>query len=433
MDVRVARPRGNRAPALLLGTLVVMCVVGSVLGAQLVGSRLAAFRPFSVGLAMMLALVSTSPLRSLGRRTTLLLVILAGWLLYAVVTLVWAPSLPSAIVALFALASGVAIVYCLVTLAAHAGPTAALGGWFVGACLASAVALVELLMARHLPSAFAAARPGERFVASTFGNPNDFAAFLLVALPFTVALARSARAPLTRVVAWTAVPVFAGLVVASRSRLCSAGLVVVGAYYVFGQRPRTLAQVRRLRVIPAAVIVALAALIVSPSTTGRFRNIPAEIAEGGSTRDRYLLIREGMVLFGRSHFVGIGAGGFEATVKERETPLTGSGTTNPHNFPAEVLSQYGLLVPLALLAWFGLTWRSVGARLGRSHASGLGVREVAQLNGARCALVTLVMASMDPSSFIVSPTGWLAIGTVAALARGSVNESTAARGMEAVP
>ncbi|MEO7555920.1 MAG: O-antigen ligase family protein [Acidimicrobiales bacterium] len=410
------RPVQRRAPEVGLVAIVAIGMLGSTLGVTLGGVRLSPFRLAGVGAATWALVVGRTELRRLGRRTTVLLGIATAWLAWGVASVAWAPAADAALVDLLALVGGVGTVVSVAWLCERAGGIhALLVGWWVAATLASLLALGELVTGIHPPSDFLALRPGfnDRFFTSTFGNPNDFAAFVLVAIPSALALLSTSTSARVRAALATSISLMALMIVASQSRLCSVGLVFVAAVEV---RARVRPLRRALPWLMAGAIGLGLIVAASPPIREKFARIPSEVSAGGSIGDRLVLSTEGLRQAGHTGFVGLGAGGFAPTIRALPEQLARSGDVNPHNFPIEVFAQYGALVFAAVAGWWVWALRTT-TQLARAARARRARRSLLLAIAARSTLVALLLASLDPSSFIPSPTCWLGVATAAVLLR----------------
>lgn len=70
----------------------------------------------------------------------------------------------------------------------------------------------------------------------------------------------------------------------------------------------------------------------------------------GSNAIRKNLILAGIDFLKRSHYMGVGAGGYSALVRSGEAAYDVGTIDTPHNFLIEILSQYGILITLFFLA-----------------------------------------------------------------------------------
>lgn len=238
----------------------------------------------------------------------------------------------------------------------------ALGGAFVIACL---VALAELATGLHLPSARGEAGQNVIFgAASFFGNENNFAIFLALAMPWFLALPVIYRDARLRLLGTAGALVAGGFLVltGSKTALLAFGVVVLVLLVVVGGDRQ-----QRGRLVAAGGVAAVAILLVVPSVLGmglipldertvtkfNFGILAQQVETGqGSGGVRTALLEEGFGLVGETGGLGVGAGQAEVRVRALDNF---PGVGNLHNWWLEVLVNGGIVAfGLYLAFFFGL-------------------------------------------------------------------------------
>lgn len=119
------------------------------------------------------------------------------------------------------------------------------------------------------------------------------------------------------------------------------------------------------------------------------------------------LIKNGLELFKNSYGLGIGAGNFESYHSEGKIKYNTSGIINSHNWPLQILSQYGILITLLLSVWYIATgWHTFKILTSKSIQSNK-FRPFIVI--VFCMMVIYPIISMMPSTFLQNPYNWLMI------------------------
>ncbi|NND73432.1 MAG: O-antigen ligase family protein [Ilumatobacter sp.] len=282
------------------------------------------------------------------------------------------------------------------------------------------VALWELGSGQHLPSEFVNQHAlGDGVLLATFGNPNNFGAFLVLSIPFIgiVATRPAVRWELgrtDRVLARILLVLLPILLLLSGSRFALIGLVVAsGAYVALNRRDRSAWRFGGLLLLAGTGLSTFAIesgqRIVAK--LGRFTDPSAFVQD--STEIRANLVLNGLVYLGRSGGVGIGPAGFEESIASGDVAFAvRPGVVNAHNFWVELLSQYGLIGGL-LLGVVIVSATATYVRMTRDRPYGADRhRATLMLTG----LAGYVFASMTASSYINAPENWMFIASFLALA-----------------
>jgi O-antigen ligase len=344
--------------------------------------------------------------------------ILGVWLLWSALSLGWADDELAALrwtgfMAMMAgLAVGIAVI-CRDRRRARILLWSLLGA-FVLACL---IAVAEVATGLHLPTFRQGreSRTGLIGVGSLFGNPNNFAVFLSLALPYLAVLPvvyRDVRLRLLGILGGGAALLLI-LLTGSKSGLLAAGLVILGLLVLVGTDRR-----ERGRLIVAGGIAALAVALVFSALGGGgpvkldertvtkldFGILADQLeTQEGSGGVRASLLDDGLALVAETDGLGVGAGNAESHVKSL---ANFPGVANLHNWWLEVLVDGGL-VGFGLYLLFYLTLLRRQARAARRSSDPL-VRYLC-LAGA-LSLVGWAIGSIGPSTAIHFAPMWIVFG-----------------------
>ena len=234
---------------------------------------------------------------------------------------------------------------------------------------------------------------------SVFFDPNIYGRFLVVAmLAVAATMLQTARAKTVWIGAAVLAALWAGLVLTlSQSSL---GALLVGL--------ATLAVLRwgvKRALLPAAAVVAVAvaAVLVTPSTFGvNLDNLDA------SSSGRTVLVRGGGDLFAARPLQGYGSGAFVVEYRRHEgRRLPADAATASHTIPITVAAEQGVV---GLLAYLALLAAAL-ARLLR-HGVGLSVARSA----VAAAFVALLFHTLVYAAFLEDPLTWALLGIGTALA-----------------
>lgn len=346
------------------------------------------------------------------KRTAKLYVLLGYfWVVWGGISIYWAPDLLSAVNDVAAVGFGFAVGILLLNLgaASEAGIQSLRRGWVLAFVVTAAVATWEIATGSHLPSSFVEQKPDyalRAIVISTFGNPNNYGAFLVLSFPFLLtSLHKIRRIPVKLM--------YFGLVIsaiilvflsASRSAAMGIGLQLIVYIFLFGGLKR----------ISWGVLVAILGLAVLGSlgvTLDDYRFWTKllsalsgeELSGSGSLGTRIALTLSGIWMVGHSFGMGVGAGGFEHVMARGEVPYSGIDQVNPHNFIIEVASEYGLLV---VTAFAGFLVRGLAIAYARKDSKHREVRELCILM-----VVGYVFACVANSSYVEVSVHWVFIAS----------------------
>lgn len=399
---------------------VLVAVVAAIIGPNLAapGAREAfAFRLLAglivIGLAAWLIMGRGIPVpRGLGWP----MAIAAGWVAWALASALWATSAADALRWTTFLLMMTGLMLAIPIAASSRRRLAVLLGALAGTFAASVlVAIAEILTGARLPTSALAERVGAFAATSFFGNQNNFATYLSLALPYLLVLPVIARDVRLRAlgIAGGAVAIALILFSGSKANLVAVGIILLGMLVVLALDPAM-----RRAFVAAVVVVGLALVLIVPSMFGAgivplpeqavakldFGTLQAQVQSGsGSGAVRTSLLGTGLDIAAGTGGVGVGAGNAEVVVRGKQGY---EGVANLHNWALEVLVDTGV-IGLALYAWLFIYMLAGNLRVARrTHDPWL---RYLGLAGA-LALLGFLVGSLGPSTAIHFAPMWITFG-----------------------
>lgn len=290
---------------------------------------------------------------------------------------------------------------------------------------------------------------------ATFGNPNDYAAFLVFSLIFF--LLRLARPNRIFPIVFIILTVFIIYYTRSVISMYAVYWVILAALFLifFSNKQRIL----RLQLyftrksfvklkknlIPLVYISFLFLFaffysvssnpIVTPVENGKVKFVEVEKSKLGvrilnekvsefyiverettvdPTQTESFAVRKNLILNGfdfakESWFMGIGAGQFEHRILSRKCSYPTMNNPNPHNFFIEVFSQYGV-IPVALLGIFML---SIVVFLIKNFKQVYSKNSSMESSLLFLTIPAYLLVSNAPSAFLSLPMNWIILTLIA--------------------
>ena len=333
------------------------------------------------------------------------------WLVWGGCSVFWSPSFAGGVEDVFAVGFGFAVGVALLTLgAAQMSSLRWLRrGWVLAFLVTGAIAIWELVTGNHLPGAYAERAPDyalRSIAISTFGNPNNYGAFLVLCLPFLLHSRQQSDSLVLATCYEVLLILFFGILFMTGSRSALFGAVVeMGVLVVFfGAIKRGIAILGMGAVLVAGLLYAGFSFEDLQLLSSLQVLLSDSAFEQGSLRARLGLTLNGVWMLLSTVGIGVGAGGYELAAQNPDLPYYTSGLVNPHNFWIEVLSEYGIVVGGLFVGMMGLFFlRSLQSYWARRGP------------WAQTALLMLVgyfFASLANSTYMAQPTNWMAIASI---------------------
>jgi teichuronic acid biosynthesis protein TuaE len=296
-------------------------------------------------------------------------------------------------------------------------------GWVAAYLVTGLVAVWELTSHEHLTEAYMEQSPDyvleKNFVTSTFGNPNNYGAFLLMCFPFLIYFFISSKRRDVKLLAGMLLVSLVVFLILTGSRGGLIGLLVecvVFSIFKWGRRVVLLASGGLLGIL-TVIILMMPSLDESDVENSDIMIIAKlfylkdELTEGASTSERLHTDVDGLYMLVDSLGVGVGPHEFGRVSQSSDMPYH-IMVPNPHNFWIEVASQYGLIVIVMLVFWLYSVWRYFIKHIRLASITGF---DVTILKMSVVGMAGYFFASMENSSYIAQPTNWLFLGTILAL------------------
>jgi len=293
------------------------------------------------------------------------LLFLGLWLIWAVVSIIWAVSATDALRHIFFLFGGLATIFFTVLLFNHNDDIRRLFWlWILVAVVAVLIGIVEYGSGWHVGISRAndAEFAGKKVVTAIFVNPNDYAAFLAIIFPFAYLLIKYSRRFFIKTLGiFLALSAFFFTAInLTRAAMVTLLLeMVLIAVFLGGRRRAKLVQtVAILLIIAIPLGLAFPFLGDPAASTGRsiYDSFSTGILSLRNTADlpirvRITLLEDVIRSMVDTRFLGVGAGnaGQYITV----TPeYYAEEYVNPHNWWAEILMNYGLFIFCLYLVFY---------------------------------------------------------------------------------
>jgi len=333
---------------------------------------------------------------------------LALWLLYATLSLAWAASKVDAIRDIIFLFMAVSVIFLTIY---YLNDIRYLK-WFYYLWLLVFMALIplgiwETVTGKHLAVSVLAqtVHPRLRFMPTTvFHNPNDYATYLALGLPFVLAWIRYCRRIVGRLLGGLALIAGLYLLVVTVSRANYLAVLVGSAFWLFFLL-RLKAKIKALVLIGLVVLVLVVAF--PKDVQAVFTTINVQLwslydytPSFGYARSN--LIKNALVFFIKSFSFGVGAGNVEYYMAHHQVYAT-YGHVNVHNWWVEILANYGLYI----FAGYVVFYLNLLFNLCKAYGKLKGITEKMLGEALLVALVSFSFASISSSSIISSRAQWM--------------------------
>lgn len=325
-----------------------------------------------------------------------------GLLAWGAIGLSWTPDTGRAMRDLLGLAIALTSVFVIVhLLGGHAGRINAMRrGWVVAAVATSMVALWEIRTGQHLVTEnLDMYLFQEGTVASTFVNPNNFAAFLnLTTLPM-LRLMGTSKNTLFKMACAGMLLSNGYLITLTGSR---AGIAVFVLIILGGLAILSLMRTGVLLIALMAIGLGVAMVWnISPTLIPTLfnRTFSDDTAESDERRQKLADAAQWMI--GESEWMGFGPGSFEAVLPDVPSTIYADRILPAHNTILQIGAEYGIVLMLLTVGLI-LTLAMAGLR---NFTAALRV-EAFELLGVVTYVVT---AALVASSVLADPIWWVAI------------------------
>lgn len=336
------------------------------------------------------------------------------WVFWGCISYYWVYDKLGALKETFIIFFGFTVALTLLRLGANTkgGLTAITRGWLCSYIISAAIAVWELLTGLHLPSYTAENKPDyflSRVVLSTYDNPNNYAAFILLSLPFIMLLVVKERGALKliSIAALVSSPFFMFL---TESRLGFGGMLVEFLIFFYLTTIKDSFTLKFMKMVFCASVIFSMLYIYGGNIISKFQNIKYETKGSSSTTARANLSANGLDLYLKSFGMGTGAGSFQDEIRDSNDLLPTGDIVDPHNFYIEILSQYGTVVFALFVFWYcRCFYRAVFSFVtvtdSEIFSKSISAVSVVGMSG-------YFFASLANSAYIPQSTNWMFLSTI---------------------
>jgi len=328
---------------------------------------------------------------------------LALWLSYAVLSLAWAADKGNAVRYIIFLFMAASVIFFVVYYFSNKRD---LKGfyylWLLVLAALIPVGLWENFTGNHLSISglIGAPRANIFMPSAVFDNPNDFATYLALSIPFVLALIRYRRGIVVRSIGLVVLLASLYLLLETFSR-ANYLAVILELTFLFTFLFKLKA---KFKAIILGGLLILVLVIALPRSTQRIIDTIGKQTESitspwsltyGSTGVRINLIKNSLVFLGRTAGFGVGAGNAEYWMSNFSVYDT-RGITDPHNWWDELLVNYGIFI----FAGYVLFYLGLIRQLYRLHRHLSNGTEKMISEALLVALVGFSLASISSSSIM---------------------------------
>ena len=335
---------------------------------------------------------------------------LALWLSYAVLSLAWAADKGAAIRDIVFLFMAISVIFFVVYYFSNGKDLKQL--YYLWLVVFGGLLLVgfwEHLTGQHLSVSGLYGERRARFMfmpTGVFHNPNDFATYLALSIPFVFTLIRYRRGIVVRSVGLVVFFVSLYLLLRTFSRANYLAVMLEVAFlFMFLFKLKA-----KFKAILLGGLLILALVIALPGPTQRIVGSIGEQVESitsswsltyGSTGVRINLLKNSLVFLVRT--AGFGVGGGNAEYWMGNFPVYNTrGITNPHNWWDEILLEYGVFI----FAGYVLFYLSLDVNIYKIHQHLSAGTEKMICEALLVALVGFLLASISSSSIMALRPQW---------------------------
>ena len=341
---------------------------------------------------------------------------LAIWLGYAFISIVWAADQIAALKNIIFLFSGISIIFFLAYYMRDINHFQYLYWiWISIFIVLIPVGLWEITTGNHLSvsNLIEDDRPWVTFTPTTvFGNQNDYATFIVLAIPMIITAIRYYSKLYIRVLGVFVLLCGLLLLIMTTSRSCYLALFTgLAFWFIFllnlRKKLKTLALVTT---ICCLIIFAFSSYIqdtflLVQDQISSISNIIDQSDDLGSDVVRLNLIKNALHFTTQSAGFGVGAGNAEYYMEHYKVYPTGH-ITNVHNWWAEILTNYGIFIFAGYIIFYGSLLLNLWQVYKKTHV----LQEKMICEALLIGLVSFFMASISSSSIIAFPPKWIFFG-----------------------
>ncbi|MBC7231554.1 MAG: O-antigen ligase family protein [Actinobacteria bacterium] len=296
------------------------------------------------------------------------MIFLIVWLMFAIVSVTWAHSTFDAIRNITFLTTGISLIFFHAYYFDNENDLRRLFNIWIGALIALLlIGLWENITGHHLPiSGYskerllllhpAVASQVRYRPTGTFNNPNDYATFISICIPFAISLTRYNKRISLKILGVLCVLLGIYLILKAQSRgnLLAVFLELSVMFLFLLKNYRKIGFI--LFILLFVVVLYLAFPMIASTTITEVQESTSSLmfelpVQGGQGTTRWNLARNSISFFVSTYGLGVGAGNAEYWMEYRPKYYT-HGITNPHSWWLELLVNYGVLVFFGYLFFY---------------------------------------------------------------------------------
>jgi len=342
---------------------------------------------------------------------------IAFWLAYGLVSLLWTPDPLNGMQGDLSVLLWLLLVVSLFTMqvAEKSEDTPIYAGWVAAYVLCIAFAVWEWNTGHHFPGYYTSNMPAYKLrhiAMGTLGNPNNFAATIVLCWPFVFLFGFGgevgAWSRMGRGLVVVSAPV---LILMAEGRLAFIAFAIqICVWAVMNVR-----RPRRAAVTTLAVVALVGASVVWLRHDERMLTKLLVLYEYGftgpqSAHYRLNTVLNGLTMLFNSAGFGIGAGGYAAVMSHGVHYWT-NGNPDPHNFWMEIASEYGLVI----FAGFVTLYIAMFRRGYRNRKWAAKYHQERSMRISEMALLIMVgyfFVSAENSSYMNQSVNWMILATL---------------------
>jgi len=337
-------------------------------------------------------------------------IFLVFWIGYALLSLSWSASLTLAIRNILFLLMGVSVIFfCTYYFRGKDDLQKVQWIWFGVFSIMIILGFWEHLSGQHLTMSkfYLSTSKNVIFIPTgVFHNPNDYATFLSLSIPFAISLFRNEDRILFRLLGMGTVAgaMYLIVITGSRANILAISLELIIFLIIVNVKQK----IKLILELVACMLILLTFLSMPTQgfisqTTGQISSVLTQTEKKiGSISTRFNIIRNGLSFLRSKAGFGVGAGNFEYYMTNFALYDTG-GIINSHNWWLEIFVNYGIFVFIGYIIYYlGIIWK-----LRKIYYKKLSRYEKIICEGLLISLIGFFVASLSPSSMMAFRPQWL--------------------------
>jgi len=348
------------------------------------------------------------------------LIFLLIWLIYGAISFIWAASKIDCIRHIFFLFAGISIIFfTLYNFNNEQRIKQLYLFWVLTIVCLIGIGIWEIFTGHHLPAYDRNSLLKES--SGVFTNPNDYATFLSLTIPFSYGLLRYNKNIFYKILGALLIIIAIYFIIFNKSRANMIAIILEGIALIFLSIKKN--RFRFFMRISVLLLVFLLVFISLPQFAKNFlslqyKKLPSELqykkiskefssltSNAKDIRTRKNLLKNGLVFLKSTAFMGVGAGNNEWHQENRNIYDT-YGKTNMHNWWMELLVNYGILIFILYLLFYIFLIMSL-FKATKSH-----IRIIKIMS--ECLFIALIgfsIASISSSSIMTNKAIWFLFAT----------------------